>query len=329
MPSQLEYLRSKSAIDCDTLDATVASTLGPFVDCTSNQAIAYGELCKPHNAKLLDTSTQLAKTLSKTYPTIPLTTLTTEVASISLSLLTAPYLTGRMHVQTNPYHSFSTKDMILNAQRLIQIFAHISPSTPKDKISIKIPSTWEGLQACRELEKEGIRTLATTLFCMPQVVVAGKAGCTYIAPYINRLIVHFDTGCVDARKGFGLTVEAQRFYEKMGWGTQVLPASLTSTDEVMMLAGAHHITISPVLLQALAKTEHVPETATKSLFDISSATDETTWSELDESSFRLAMNQSGGGDDAGKLVEAINIFCDMQKRMEDLCNKILAEKEAN
>jgi transaldolase len=71
-------------------------------------------------------------------------------------------------------------------------FKHFSPDFDTSRVCIKIPSTWEGIQACRELERRGIKTLATTMFCMEQAVLAGDAGCTYIAPYVNELKVHFD-----------------------------------------------------------------------------------------------------------------------------------------
>lgn len=71
-------------------------------------------------------------------------------------------------------------------------FKHLAPNYDTKRVCIKIPSTWEGMQACRELEKRGIATLATAMFCMEQAALAGEVGCTYIAPYVNELKVHFD-----------------------------------------------------------------------------------------------------------------------------------------
>jgi transaldolase len=75
----------------------------------------------------------------------------------------------------------------------VQIFKEIDPSYDSKRVCIKIPSTWEGIQACGVLEAEGIATLATTMFCMEQAALAAHVGCTYIAPYINELRVHFDS----------------------------------------------------------------------------------------------------------------------------------------
>lgn len=76
----------------------------------------------------------------------------------------------------------------------MSIFKHLAPEHDPRRICIKIPATWEGLQACRELEKRGVATLATTMFCMEQAVLAAHVNCTYIAPYVNELRVHFDKG---------------------------------------------------------------------------------------------------------------------------------------
>ena len=77
---------------------------------------------------------------------------------------------------------------------IVAIFKELDPTYDTKRVCIKIPATWEGMQACRELEARGIATLATTMFCMEQAALASHVGCTYIAPYINELRVHFDAG---------------------------------------------------------------------------------------------------------------------------------------
>lgn len=75
---------------------------------------------------------------------------------------------------------------------IVSLCQHIAPGFEKSRVCIKIPSSWEGLQACRILDGTGIRTLATTVFTMEQAALAGDMGCRYIAPYVNELKVHFD-----------------------------------------------------------------------------------------------------------------------------------------
>lgn len=115
---------------------------------------------------------------------------------IKLGLLILPHLNGRIHIQANPFDAYSTTRTVAGATRIIEIFNHLSPAlNAKDRVCIKIPSTWEGLQACRILERDhGISTLATTLFSLEQAAVAAEAGCRYIAPYVNELAVHFEKG---------------------------------------------------------------------------------------------------------------------------------------
>lgn len=117
---------------------------------------------------------------------------------INLGVLILPHLRGRIHIQANPFDAYSTARTIAGARRIIELFEHLSPGSPaKDRVCIKIPSTWEGLQACRVLERDhGISTLATTLFSLEQAAVAAEAGCRYIAPYVNELAVHFEKGYV-------------------------------------------------------------------------------------------------------------------------------------
>lgn len=77
---------------------------------------------------------------------------------------------------------------------IVQLFQYFEPEFEQTRICIKIPATWEGLTACRVLEAVGVHTLATTLFSMAQAVRAAEVGCTYVAPYVNQLRVHFEIG---------------------------------------------------------------------------------------------------------------------------------------
>jgi len=197
MPSLLDKLRLKTTVDCDTLDAEVAASLGPFVDCTSNQAIAYFEIQRDRHQDLLR---HAATTAREVHPamnelsSVSLEALAVEIVMVKLLLLLVPHLTGNVHVQINPFDSYSTERMVNGAQRIVGIFQHVDTTFDTLRICIKIPSTWEGLQACKQLEEMGIKTLATTLFCLEQAALAGSSGCTFIAPYVNELRVHIDDG---------------------------------------------------------------------------------------------------------------------------------------
>ncbi|CAD6444456.1 93cd2f4a-2b76-4ac1-8af5-373134889430 [Sclerotinia trifoliorum] len=322
----LELLRSKTVVDCDTMEFEVAKSLGPFTDCTSNQAIAFFELQKPENKSLRLETVETAKKLFDTegFSNIQYSELAVEIAMVKLQLAIAGVVTGFVHVQTNPYHSYDYEKMINDAHRIISIFKHLDPEFDTKRICLKIPSTWEGLRACKILQEGGITTLATTLFTIEQAALAGEVKCTYIAPYVNELKVHFDAEFTDTNKAHKLCHEIQQFYRKNNLKTKVLPASLTNIDEIMMLAGVDHITIAPALLRELAATS-VEGYTVGSLFD------EVEKEEIKyklreyaefESEWRIAFTRSGKGEGERKLSQAINIFCDMQTKLEAMFEEL-------
>lgn len=218
---------------------TVAAKLGPFNDCTSNQAIAFAELNKldddekPVYKDLIAESLQVAHWLFGKQTDATLEELAVElmvcpalldnpqpgrVANIdnfqmvNLSLRMASHTTGYLHVQTDPRLAYSTQRTIKNAESkwttalpllivptrshprgIISHFKQLAPGFDTSRVCIKIPATWEGVQACRELEQKGITTLATVVVSLEQTALAAAAGCRYIAPYVNELRVHFDS----------------------------------------------------------------------------------------------------------------------------------------
>ncbi|KAL7796765.1 hypothetical protein V8C37DRAFT_420130 [Trichoderma ceciliae] len=333
MPSLLDVLRQSSVVNCDTLDSEVAKDLGPFVDCTSNQAIAFFELTKLsnggtglyHESLIRESVYESIGDLNEIRGRVPLNEFVVEVMMIKLQLLIAPYVTGYLHVQTNPKLSYSEAGMVKNAERIIAIFRELAPSFHTKRICIKVPATWEGLCACRVLEAEGIATLATTMFCMEQAALASDAKCTYIAPYINELKVHFETGYIDYNKAFEFCREAQAYYNANNHHTRVLAASLTSVEEVLQLAGVHHITISPTLLHALSRLDgNTMSNKLGKYFDIELAMEKYASILQNESSWKLAFTRSGFGTSQGKIIQAINYFSDFQEKLEELVGRYKA-----
>ncbi|THV83724.1 hypothetical protein D6D27_08164 [Aureobasidium pullulans] len=324
----LSELRARSAVDCDTLDVEVAKALGPFVDCTSNQAIVNVELQKPENESLIIESIQLAKQMYEQYASeATFEQFATEVMAVKLSARMIPYLTGRALIQTNPYNAYSTVATIANARRIIAIYKTVLPSHPSNRVCIKIPSTWEGIAACKALESEGIITLATTLFSLEQAAAAAQAGCSYIAPYVNELPVHFVPGHIDKDKGFTLTRSCQNLYTRINAKTLVMPASLTSVAECLQVCGAHHITISPPLLAALAATPAPTSSTSAPLFFDQVVQGEEVGDEKlmedvrEEAKYRIRYTRLKDGKAEKKLVDAINIFADCQDGSEELVKR--------
>ncbi|KAJ8114103.1 hypothetical protein ONZ43_g4987 [Nemania bipapillata] len=255
------------------------------------------------------------------FPNANLVEVIVEAAMVKLAHRMAPHLTGYSHLQTNPKYSFDTKRTLSNARRYVVISKDLDPSFDTAKLCIKIPATWEGFEACRELEKEGITSLATAVTSMQQAMLASHAGCTYIGCYINELRVHFDKLYEDKEKSFRTCGLSQRLYQTQAQGTQVVAASLTSIHEVMMLAGINHITVSPLLLQELDKTPADSwEGAIGSVFENTSseAEDVDHGSIEEEAAWRLAFSMDQGGRSEAKLNDAIKLFSEKQESLENL-----------
>ncbi|KAJ4246565.1 hypothetical protein NW762_013506 [Fusarium torreyae] len=332
MPTLLDALRQTSQVDCDTLDSNVARELGPFVDSTSNQAIAFSEISRPlagepllHHDALIKAAIKDARgALKGLQGSATFEEFVAQILVVKLQLLIVPNLTGSALVQTNPKLSYSTTGTISDAHRIANIFKELAPEFDTKRVCIKIPATWEGLQACRTLEMQGIATLATTMFCMEQAALAAEAQCTYIAPYVNELKAHFEAGYVDQHKAFDFCREAQAYYITHSFRTQVMAASLTSVDEVMQLAGIQHITISPNLLNELASTELSAWNGKLGDY-FAQGPNNKSWETRDyhavvkdESAWRIAFTRSGFGTSEGKIIQAINYFSDCQEKLENL-----------
>lgn len=175
---------------------------------------------------------------------------------------------GYVHAQTLPSLAYDTAKTVQNALQLVSIYG--LAEIPKSRVCIKIPSTSAGLEACRILESEhDVRTLATTCFTFAQGMTARKNGCTYVAPYVNPLIVHLDPSKhvkydnpLQDMQGMQVTFDLERAFHRDthadtasgGGKTKVLAASLVTADECFSLCGISHITLSSAALALLQKT---------------------------------------------------------------------------
>ncbi|KAK4197387.1 putative transaldolase [Triangularia verruculosa] len=345
MTSLLDELRGLSSVACDTLNADVASKFGPFVDCTSNQAIAYSELSRVNGdgklvyERLIYESIEVAHWMFGKQSDATLEELAVELMMVNLALLIAPHTTGCLHIQTNPKLAYSTSKTIKNAERIHSNFSHLSPSTSPTRICMKIPATYEGLAACRFLEQRGITTLATTLFSLEQAVLAADSGCRYVAPYVNELKVHFEPGYVDPTRADSLLLCGliQEYFSRLGAQrgrpvkTEVMAASFTNVEEVMQLAGIRNVTVSPGLLEQLAGTRAegwtgatvgMVERFAGGLEDEGRARGlERLVMEGDEAGWRMAFTRCEEGRAEGKLIQALNIFADVQERLEEVVRR--------
>jgi transaldolase len=214
---------------------------------------------------------------------------------------------GRVSVEVDASLSFDTAGTIEAARRVIGLLE--KAGIDRARILIKIASTWEGIQAAKRLEGEGIRCNLTLLFSFAQAVACAEAGVTLISPFVGRILDwHKAKRGVDAippaeDPGVRSVTRIHTYYKKYGYPTEVMGASFRNVDEIIELAGCDLLTISPKLLTELeGRTDRLerkldPERARAA--DVDRVT-------LDEKAFRWMMNEDAMATE--KLAEGIRAF---------------------
>jgi transaldolase len=165
---------------------------------------------------------------------------------------------GRVSTEVDARLSFDTAATIAKAKELIA--AYEAEGISRDRILIKIASTWEGIKAAEELEKEGIHCNLTLLFAFAQAVACAEAGVQLISPFVGRIYDWFkkenNTDYVgDEDPGVQSVAKIYSYYKKHGYKTEVMGASFRNTGQITSLAGCDLLTISPGLLEELQNTE--------------------------------------------------------------------------
>jgi transaldolase len=218
---------------------------------------------------------------------------------------------GRVSTEVDARLSFDTAATIARAQRLIAMYE--DAGIPRERVLIKIASTWEGIQAARALEHEGIHCNLTLLFAFCQAVACGEAGVTLISPFVGRIYDWYkkqagsswdeaaNAGVNDP--GVRSVTRIYEYYKHFGIATEVMGASFRNVGQILALAGCDLLTISPELLGQLQASEAPvprmldPERARQATVKAAS---------YNETSFRYALNEDAMATE--KLAEGIRLF---------------------
>ncbi|MCP9928136.1 transaldolase [Cyanobium sp. CH-040] len=232
---------------------------------------------------------------------------------------------GRVSTEVDARLSYDTEATIAKARRIIELYGQAGIG--RERVLIKVASTWEGIRAAEELEKEGIHCNLTLLFSFAQAVAAAEAGVTLISPFVGRILdwykkstgrEHYpgaeDPGVVSVTQIFN-------YYKTYGYKTEVMGASFRNTEEIIELAGCDLLTISPALLNELRSTDGVLE---RRLNPFDPAPTEAQI-HLDEERFRAMLAADPMATE--KLDEGIRGFCKAIETLEAQLAHRLAELE--
>ncbi len=231
---------------------------------------------------------------------------------------------GRVSTEVDARLSFDTAATVARARRIMALYA--AQGIARERVLIKIASTWEGIQAAAELEREGIRCNLTLLFAFCQAVACGQAKVQLISPFVGRIHDWYkknagaawdevaksganDPGVQSVRAIFN-------HYKKQGITTEVMGASFRNIGQITALAGCDLLTISPELLAQLAASDAPLDLA---LDAAAAQTMDLPAVSYDEAAFRLALNEDAMATE--KLAEGIRAFCADAVKLEDLMKK--------
>ena len=257
--NQLEQLKKFTKVVADTADFESIKDFKPQ-DATTNPSLVYAATQKPEYAHLLEEVLADRKKSGLSGHE--------QIEDICDHLLVKfgcdilGIVPGRVSTETDARLSFDVEGSIKKARRLIQLYE--DRKIPRERVLIKIASTWEGLNAAEQLQSEGIRCNLTLLFSLPQAVRAAEAKVQLISPFVGRIYDWYKkemkrdfTGAEDP--GVQSVAEIYTYYKKFDIPTEVMGASFRNTGQIVELAGCDCLTISPELMKELSESNQLLE----------------------------------------------------------------------
>ena len=257
--NKLEQLRKMTTIVADTGDIDAIKQYGP-TDATTNPSLILLAADKPQYAHLIEEAVNYCK--SKAASSGEERRLLMQKLFVNFGLEILKIIPGRVSTEVDAHLSFDTDRTIEMARSLIQLYE--KNKIPRERILIKIASTWEGTKAAKVLEKEGIHCNLTLMFSLVQAIACAQAGATLISPFVGRILDwHKKSEGVagyppEDDPGVKSVNEIYNYFKKFDFPTQVMGASFRNMEEVLELAGCDLLTISPDLLTKIQKEKRVP-----------------------------------------------------------------------
>lgn len=255
----LEQLRDMTVVVADTGDLQAIETYKPR-DATTNPSLITAAAQMPQYQDIVDDTLKGARaTLGAGASAAEVVTLAFDRLAVSFGLKILDIIPGRVSTEVDARLSYDTEATIAKGREIISQYE--AKGISKERILIKVASTWEGIKAAEVLEKEGIHCNLTLLFGLHQAIACAEAGTTLISPFVGRILDWYkkDTGRDSyppaEDPGVVSVTTVYNYYKKFGYKTEVMGASFRNIGEITELAGCDLLTISPSLLGELQSTE--------------------------------------------------------------------------
>ena len=318
MTSQLDGLKQHSVIVADTGDIDAIAQWRPQ-DATTNPSLIFKAAQDARYRPIIDEAIAATADVAAEARLGEIV----DQLFIGFGKRILELIPGRVSTEVDARLSFDTAATETKARRLIALYEAAGVS--RDRVLIKIASTWEGIRAAERLERDGIHCNLTLLFSFAQAVACAEAGVTLISPFVGRIYDwHKKSRAVDDiapvdDPGVASVTRIYNYYKKFGYETQVMGASFRKTTQILDLAGCDLLTISPDLLAKLASTEGgVPRRLTPE----SAAASDASHIALDEEAFRWMHNEDAMATD--KLAEGIRLFDADAKKLKAAIAKLMS-----
>lgn len=250
-PSRLQQLRELSVVVADTGDYDAIARLRP-VDCTTNPTLVKKALDLPVYAELIERELVWARTQPESGQAV-----VDEVAdrlTVGVGAMLSALVPGRVSTEVDADLAHDTAATVAKAHKFMAMYAE--RGVPAEKILIKVAATWEGVEAARQLQAEGIDCNLTLIFNPTQAIACAEAGAFLISPFVGRILDWYKArgqvpATIDEDPGVQFVRGVYEEFKKRGAATVVMGASFRSVEQVLALAGCDRLTISPDLLEQL------------------------------------------------------------------------------
>jgi transaldolase len=256
MTSKLAQLKTMTTVVADTGDFDSIQAYKP-TDATTNPSLVYAATKLPQYSELVNEAMQYG--IAKVTSLEDRTTLILDRLAVLFGREILNIVPGRVSTEVDARLSFDTQGSISKAKELIEMYSEFG--IDKERILIKLASTWEGIRAAEALEKEGIHCNLTLMFSYAQAIACAEAGVTLISPFVGRITDWFkkhdgvDSYTTEEDPGVKSVVGIYNYYKKHGYDTQIMGASFRNVNQILGLAGCDLLTISPNLLAELESLE--------------------------------------------------------------------------
>lgn len=317
MPSQLDSLKDFTTVVADTGDFASMQEYQPQ-DATTNPSLILQAASKPEYKSIVEKA--VAENKDSGLSGAGLVEAIMDRVLILFGIEILKIVPGRVSTEVDARMSFDKDGTIAKAKHLIA--AYETEGISRDRILIKIASTWEGIKAAEELEKEGIHCNLTLLFAFAQAIACAEAGVQLISPFVGRIYDWFKKEnntdySGDEDPGVISVTKIYNYYKKHGYKTEVMGASFRNTGQITSLAGCDLLTISPGLLEELQNTDGPLE---QKLNESSPECDLEKIS-LDEKAFRFEFNEDAMATE--KTAQGIRAFSADIVKLEKLIESMI------